>query len=150
MGDANKAATFGYVAREVEKRDIALICARESFEQPQLVPELKKAFGGPLVANELFTTRSMLPVRAATRRMRSWPRFLTGRITSLRRKSSLGQSIFVDRAVFHNHNKVFAGIFDELDIFQGIAIDHQQICECALFHDAKLAGIGVDKPGEGH
>jgi 2,4-dienoyl-CoA reductase-like NADH-dependent reductase (Old Yellow Enzyme family) len=55
MGDSNKAATFGYVAREVGKRDIAFICARESLEEPRLVPELKKAFGGPLVANELFT-----------------------------------------------------------------------------------------------
>ncbi|HEU5236955.1 MAG TPA: hypothetical protein VFU37_07425, partial [Pyrinomonadaceae bacterium] len=26
-----------------------------SLEEPRLVPELKKAFGGPLIANELFT-----------------------------------------------------------------------------------------------
>lgn len=55
MGDSNKAATFGFVAREVGKRDIAFICARESLEEPRLAPELKKAFGGPLIANELFT-----------------------------------------------------------------------------------------------
>jgi 2,4-dienoyl-CoA reductase-like NADH-dependent reductase (Old Yellow Enzyme family) len=55
MGDSNKPATFGYVAREVGKRGIAFICARESLEEPRLVPELKKAFGGPVVANELFT-----------------------------------------------------------------------------------------------
>jgi 2,4-dienoyl-CoA reductase-like NADH-dependent reductase (Old Yellow Enzyme family) len=46
MGDSNKAATFGYVAREVGKRGIAFICARESLEEPRLEPELKKAFGG--------------------------------------------------------------------------------------------------------
>jgi len=55
MGDSNKPATFEYVAREVGKRGIAFICARESSGEPRLVPELKKAFGGPLVANELFT-----------------------------------------------------------------------------------------------
>jgi 2,4-dienoyl-CoA reductase-like NADH-dependent reductase (Old Yellow Enzyme family) len=55
MGDSNKPATFGYVARELGKRGIAFICARESLEKPRLVPELKKAFGGPVVANELFT-----------------------------------------------------------------------------------------------
>jgi len=47
--------TFGYVARGVGRRGIAFICARESPEEPRLVPELKKAFGGPVVANELFT-----------------------------------------------------------------------------------------------
>ena len=55
MGDSNKAATFGYVAREVRRRGIAFICVRESLKEPRLGPELKKAFGGPLVANELFT-----------------------------------------------------------------------------------------------
>ena len=55
MGDSNKPATFGYVAREVGKRGIAFICARESLGESRLVPELKKAFGGPVVANELFT-----------------------------------------------------------------------------------------------
>src|SRR6266567_9380814 len=36
MGDSNKPATFGYVAREVGKRGIAFICARESLEEPRL------------------------------------------------------------------------------------------------------------------
>jgi 2,4-dienoyl-CoA reductase-like NADH-dependent reductase (Old Yellow Enzyme family) len=55
MGDSNKAATFGYVAREVGKRGIAFICARESLEEPRLEPELKEAFGGPVIANDSFT-----------------------------------------------------------------------------------------------
>jgi 2,4-dienoyl-CoA reductase-like NADH-dependent reductase (Old Yellow Enzyme family) len=55
MGDSNKAATFGYVAREVGKRGIAFICVRESLEQPRLAPELKKAFGGLVIANDSFT-----------------------------------------------------------------------------------------------
>ena len=40
-------------------------------------------------------------------------------------KSSLGQRIFVDCAILHDDHKVFVGVFDELDIFQGIAIDQQ-------------------------
>jgi 2,4-dienoyl-CoA reductase-like NADH-dependent reductase (Old Yellow Enzyme family) len=55
MGDSNKAATFGYVAREVGKRGIAFICVRESLKQPRLAPELKKAFGGLVIANDSFT-----------------------------------------------------------------------------------------------
>jgi 2,4-dienoyl-CoA reductase-like NADH-dependent reductase (Old Yellow Enzyme family) len=55
MGDSNGAATFGFVAREVGKRGIAFICARESLEEPRLTPELKKAFGGLMLANDSFT-----------------------------------------------------------------------------------------------
>jgi 2,4-dienoyl-CoA reductase-like NADH-dependent reductase (Old Yellow Enzyme family) len=55
MGDSNKPATFGYVAREVGKRGIAFICVRESLEEPRLGPQLKRIFGGPYIANELFT-----------------------------------------------------------------------------------------------
>jgi 2,4-dienoyl-CoA reductase-like NADH-dependent reductase (Old Yellow Enzyme family) len=55
MGDSNKPATFGYVAREMRKRGIGFICVRESLEEPRLGPELKRIFGGPYVANELFT-----------------------------------------------------------------------------------------------
>jgi len=55
MGDSNLSATFGYVARELGKRKIAFICARESTKAPRLGPELKAAFGGVYVANEGFT-----------------------------------------------------------------------------------------------
>ena len=55
MGDSNPAATFGYVARELGKRRIAFICARESVGPNHLGPELKKAFGGIYVANEAHT-----------------------------------------------------------------------------------------------
>ncbi|PLZ02999.1 alkene reductase [Burkholderia sp. WAC0059] len=55
MGDSNPAATFGYVARELGKRKIAFICARESLGDNRLGPQLKEAFGGPYVANEKFT-----------------------------------------------------------------------------------------------
>jgi len=55
MGDSDPAATFGYVAREMGKRKIAFLCARESVNEPRLGPELKKAFGGIYIANERFT-----------------------------------------------------------------------------------------------
>jgi 2,4-dienoyl-CoA reductase-like NADH-dependent reductase (Old Yellow Enzyme family) len=58
MGDRDPVATFGYVARELGKRDIAFIFTREHFNEPALTPALKKAFGGSLIANEQFTKES--------------------------------------------------------------------------------------------
>jgi 2,4-dienoyl-CoA reductase-like NADH-dependent reductase (Old Yellow Enzyme family) len=65
MGDSNLPATFGYVARELGKRKIAFICARESTKAPRLGPELKAAFGGAYVANEGFTRQEADAVVAA-------------------------------------------------------------------------------------
>jgi 2,4-dienoyl-CoA reductase-like NADH-dependent reductase (Old Yellow Enzyme family) len=56
MSDSDPSATFGYVARELGRRRLAFICAREGVDgRPRLGPELKKAFGGVYVANEGFT-----------------------------------------------------------------------------------------------
>ena len=55
MGDANRAETFGYVARELGKRGIAFICAREKEGDDSLTPQVKKEFGGVFIANERFT-----------------------------------------------------------------------------------------------
>ncbi|SHN41807.1 2,4-dienoyl-CoA reductase [Duganella sacchari] len=52
MGDANPAETFGYVARELGKRKIAFIAAREAVGDDSLGPLLKKEFGGVFIANE--------------------------------------------------------------------------------------------------
>jgi 2,4-dienoyl-CoA reductase-like NADH-dependent reductase (Old Yellow Enzyme family) len=65
MGDSNLPATFGYVARELGKRKIAFLCARESLKEPRLGPELKKAFGDVYVANEGFTPESAAATLAA-------------------------------------------------------------------------------------
>jgi hypothetical protein len=46
MGDSDPAATFGYVAKELGKRQIAFIFTREHFNAPALTPALKQAFGG--------------------------------------------------------------------------------------------------------
>jgi 2,4-dienoyl-CoA reductase-like NADH-dependent reductase (Old Yellow Enzyme family) len=65
MGDSNPAATFGYLARELGRRRIAFLCARESLESPRLGPELKQAFGGVFIANQGFTAESAERVLAA-------------------------------------------------------------------------------------
>jgi 2,4-dienoyl-CoA reductase-like NADH-dependent reductase (Old Yellow Enzyme family) len=58
MGDSTPLETFGYVARELGKRGIAFICAREAVGADSLGPELKKAFGGVYIANEKMTKES--------------------------------------------------------------------------------------------
>jgi len=55
MGDSNPLATFGYVARELGKRKLAFICAREALGDQRIGPQLKAAFGGSYIANEKFT-----------------------------------------------------------------------------------------------
>jgi hypothetical protein len=66
MGDANRAETFTYVARELGKRGIAFICSREKEGDDSLGPLLKEAFGGPYIVNERFTKPApMLPWPAA-------------------------------------------------------------------------------------
>jgi len=51
MGDSDLAATFGHVAKELGRRKIAFIAARES-GTTRLGPQLKAAFGGVFIANE--------------------------------------------------------------------------------------------------
>jgi 2,4-dienoyl-CoA reductase-like NADH-dependent reductase (Old Yellow Enzyme family) len=65
MGDSDPLATFGYVARELGKRGIAFICAREALGENRIGPELKRAFGGVYIANEKMTKASAGQVLAA-------------------------------------------------------------------------------------
>ncbi|EIQ00563.1 NADH:flavin oxidoreductase [Opitutaceae bacterium TAV1] len=67
MGDSDPLATFSYVARELGRRKIAFICAREALEgqSPRIGPQLKQAFGGPYIANEQFTRETAEQVLAA-------------------------------------------------------------------------------------
>jgi 2,4-dienoyl-CoA reductase-like NADH-dependent reductase (Old Yellow Enzyme family) len=58
MGDSDRAATFGYVARELGRRKIAFIAAREREADDSLGPQLKKAFGGVYIVNEGFSKES--------------------------------------------------------------------------------------------
>jgi 2,4-dienoyl-CoA reductase-like NADH-dependent reductase (Old Yellow Enzyme family) len=55
MGDSDPAATFGYLARELGKRKIAFLFARESLGDDRIGHLLKSEFGGIYIANEKFT-----------------------------------------------------------------------------------------------
>uniref|UniRef100_A0A1I7ZLD1 Oxidored_FMN domain-containing protein n=1 Tax=Steinernema glaseri TaxID=37863 RepID=A0A1I7ZLD1_9BILA len=55
---ANLTEKFTYVARELGKRGIAFICARERVAEDSIGPLLKEAFGGPYIANERFDKAS--------------------------------------------------------------------------------------------
>ena len=55
MHDSNPPATFGYVARELGRRGLAFLCAREYFGPDRLGPQIKKQFGGVYIVNEKYT-----------------------------------------------------------------------------------------------
>lgn len=54
MGDSQPTATFGYVAGELGRRQIAFISTREHAADDSLTPLIKQQFGGIVVANEGF------------------------------------------------------------------------------------------------
>jgi N-ethylmaleimide reductase len=58
MADSAPLDTFGHVARELGKRGIAFICAREAIGADRLGPQLKRIFGGVYIANEKMTKES--------------------------------------------------------------------------------------------
>ncbi len=68
MGDTDLAGTFGYVARELGRRGLAFLCARECEGPDWLGPMLSRAFkgagGGAYIANEKFTRQSAQSVMA--------------------------------------------------------------------------------------
>ena len=58
MGDSDGLATFTYVGRELGKRGLAFLCAREAQKPDSIGPAIKEAFGGVYIANEGFTQES--------------------------------------------------------------------------------------------
>ena len=58
MGDSNPLATFSYVARELGKRNIAFICAREIQDDKSIGATLKREFGGVYIINQMLTKAS--------------------------------------------------------------------------------------------
>ncbi len=58
MGDSDRAATFGYVVRELSRRGIAFVFAREHPDGERIGPQLKRAFNGVYIANEKLTLES--------------------------------------------------------------------------------------------
>ena len=65
ISDANPRETFGYVARELGRRGLAFLMAREHKAADWMGPELKREFGGVYVANEGFTRETAEAVLAA-------------------------------------------------------------------------------------
>ena len=58
MGDSDARTTFTYVGRELGKRGLAFLCAREAQKPDSIGPAIKQAFGGAYIANEGFTQES--------------------------------------------------------------------------------------------
>jgi 2,4-dienoyl-CoA reductase-like NADH-dependent reductase (Old Yellow Enzyme family) len=65
MGDSDRLATFSHLARELGKRRIAFVFAREKLGEDRIGPQLKAAFGGVWIANEGFDKASAEAVLAA-------------------------------------------------------------------------------------
>lgn len=55
MGDSDREATFSYVGRELGKRGIAFICAREAPGEGSVGQAVKAAFGGNYIVNQGYT-----------------------------------------------------------------------------------------------
>jgi 2,4-dienoyl-CoA reductase-like NADH-dependent reductase (Old Yellow Enzyme family) len=54
IDDSTPEATFSHVARELGRRKIAFILAREPFADPRIGPAVRQAFGGVYIANQDF------------------------------------------------------------------------------------------------
>ena len=102
MGDSNPLATFGYVARELGKRQIAFICAREYIADDRIGPQLKAAFGGVYIANERYTLASaQAALTAGEADAVAWGQLFIAN-PDLPRRFELGAALNVpDAASFH-------------------------------------------------
>lgn len=55
MGDSDPEALFTQIARDMAERGIAFLCLREYVADDSLLPQIRDAFGGPVIANEGMT-----------------------------------------------------------------------------------------------
>ena len=58
MGDDDPVSTFTYVGKELGKRNIAFIFAREGKSDQSIGPKIKEAFGGNYIVNQGYTKES--------------------------------------------------------------------------------------------
>ncbi len=58
MSDPDPAALFGHVAESLGRRSLAFLFAREAVRPDSLAPMMRRAFGGPLIANEKLSPES--------------------------------------------------------------------------------------------
>ena len=65
VSDSDRLATFRYMARELGRRHLGFIMAREGLGEGRIGSQLKEAFGGVYVANERFTLETAKGVLAS-------------------------------------------------------------------------------------
>jgi hypothetical protein len=53
------------------------------------------------------------------------------------------QTILEDLPVLHDDDEVLSRIFDQLDVGNRVAVDKQDVSECALLDHPELAGIRI-------
>ncbi|SIT11569.1 alkene reductase [Paracoccus saliphilus] len=58
LGDSDPAALFTQVARDMAARGVAFLALRERIAEDSLLPKIKQAFGGVVIANEGLTRES--------------------------------------------------------------------------------------------
>ena len=66
MSDSDPAATFGYLVGELDRRNVAFLCVRESLGARRFGPALRAAFRGVYIANEGFTAETATAALAAS------------------------------------------------------------------------------------
>jgi 2,4-dienoyl-CoA reductase-like NADH-dependent reductase (Old Yellow Enzyme family) len=52
IGNSDSAEVFAHIAREAGKRRLGFIFARETLEAPRLTPQIRKTYGGSIIAND--------------------------------------------------------------------------------------------------
>src|SRR5262249_8024898 len=50
-------------------------------------------------------------------------------------------------SVLHDEDKVRGRIRDQLDVFDRVAVNEKQVCQCALLDDTQLAWVGAALSG---
>ena len=58
------------------------------------------------------------------------------------------QGVLEDLSVLHDDDEVLCRIFDQVDVGNWIAVDEQEVGECALLNHAELAGIRIALTGQ--
>src|SRR6185312_4036766 len=57
------------------------------------------------------------------------------------------RNVFVNFSVLHDHEEIFSGVFDELNVCNRIAIHEQQVRQGTCFDNAEFSGIGIARSG---
>jgi len=55
ISNVDSPEVYDHLARELAKRKIAFVFAREGLREPRLLPKIKALFGGPVIANDELT-----------------------------------------------------------------------------------------------